>query len=108
MFDQEFVKQFAELVSNAVMATIPGLRIAPRLIGHEQAGEYTGVSVEAMSAHVRASDEHGRRCHIAYRDTAGPLRLMVAAVRVPPQGREFDHDGFQATVSGNAVRRRPW
>lgn len=107
MFDQEFVKQFAELVSNAVMATIPGLRIAPRLIGHEQAGEYTGVSVEAMSAHVRASDAHGRRCHIAYRDTAGLLRLVVAATWVP-QGRELEDDGFQAAVSRRAVRRRPW
>jgi hypothetical protein len=107
MFDQEFVKQFAGPGSNAVMATIPGLRIAPRLIGHEQAGEYTGVSVEAMSAHVRASDAHGRRCHIAYRDTAGPLRLVVAATWVP-QGRELEDDGFQAAVSRRAVRRRPW
>jgi hypothetical protein len=53
MFDQEFVNQFAELVSNAVMAKMPGPRIAPRYMDYEQAGEYIGVSAEAIRAYVR-------------------------------------------------------
>jgi hypothetical protein len=53
MFDQEFVKQFAELVSNAVVAKMPAPRIAPRYMDYEQAGEYVGVSAEAIRAYVR-------------------------------------------------------
>jgi len=53
MFDQEFVNQFAELVSNAVIAKMPGPRIAPRYMDYEQAGEYIGVSAEAIRAYVR-------------------------------------------------------
>ena len=53
MFDQEFVNQFAELVSNAVIAKMPGPRIAPRYVDYEQAGEYIGVSAEAILAYVR-------------------------------------------------------
>lgn len=53
MFDQEFVKQFAELVSNAVIAKMPGPRIAPRYMDYEQVAEYIGVSAEAIRAYVR-------------------------------------------------------
>jgi hypothetical protein len=53
MFDQEFVKQFAELVSNAVIAKMPGPRIVPRYMDYEQAGEYSGVSGEAIRSYVR-------------------------------------------------------
>ena len=55
MFDQEFVKQFAELVSNAVIAKMPGPRIAPRYMDYEQAGEYIGVSAEAIRAYTKAA-----------------------------------------------------
>ena len=53
MFDQEFVKQIAGLGSTAVMAELPGPRIAPRYMDYEQAGEYIGVSAEAIRAYVR-------------------------------------------------------
>ena len=53
MFDQEFVKQFAGLGSTAVMAELPGLRIAPRFMDYEQAGEYIGVSGEAIRAYAK-------------------------------------------------------
>jgi hypothetical protein len=53
MFNQEFVNQVAELVSNAVIAKMPGPRIAPRYMDYEHAGEYIGVSAEAIRAYVR-------------------------------------------------------
>ena len=53
MFDQQFVNQLAELVSNAVIAKMPGPRIAPRYMDYEQAGEYIGVSAEAIRAYMR-------------------------------------------------------
>jgi len=53
MFDQEFVKQLAEVVSNAVVAKMPAPRIAPRYMDYVQAGEYMGVSAEAIRAYVR-------------------------------------------------------
>ena len=53
MFDQQFVNQLAELVSNAVIAKMPGPRIAPRYMDYEQAGEYLGVSAEAIRSYVR-------------------------------------------------------
>ena len=53
MFDQQFVNQLAELVSNAVIAKMPGPRIAPRYMDYEQAGEYIGVSGEAIRAYAK-------------------------------------------------------
>jgi hypothetical protein len=108
MFDQEFVKQFAGLGSTAVMAELPGLRIAPRFMDYEQAGEYIGVPAQAIRAHARTNDVHGLRCHVEYRGGVGRMSLVVAAVRAVPTCREFDHDGFQTAASRNAVRRWPW
>jgi hypothetical protein len=108
MFDQEFVKQFAGPGSNAAMAEMPVQRTAPRYMDFEQAGEDIGVPAEATRACVRAGNACGLRCHVEYRGGVGRVSLVVAAVRVPPQGRELDHDGFHATVSGSALRRRPW
>lgn len=53
MFDKEFVEQFAELISNAVVAKMPAPRIAPRYMDYVQAGEYMGVSAEAIRAYGR-------------------------------------------------------
>ncbi len=53
MFDQEFVKQFADLVSSAVVAKMPASRVAPRYMDYQQAGEYIGVSAEAIRAYGR-------------------------------------------------------
>src|SRR5664280_2024799 len=108
MFDQEFVKQTAGLGSTAVMAELPGPRIAPRFMDSEQAGEYIGVPAEAIRARVRAGNACGLLCHVEHRGWLGRVSLVVAAVRVPPTGREFDHDGFQTAASRNAVRRWPW
>ena len=108
MFDQEFVKQFAGLGSNAVMAEMPVPRTAPRYMDYEQAGEHIGVPVEAIRACVRAGNACGLRLQFEYRGGVDRVSLVVAAVRVPPTGREFDHDGFQTAASRNAVRRRPW
>ena len=108
MFDQEFVKQIAGLGSTAVMAELPGPRIAPRFMDSEQAGEYIGVPAEAIGACVRAGNACGLRLQVEYRGGVDRVSLVVAAVRVPPTGREFDHDGFQTAASRNAVRRRPW
>jgi hypothetical protein len=108
MFDQEFVKQFAGLGSNAVMAEMPVPRTAPRYMDYEQAGEHIGVPVEAMRACVRAGNACGLRLQVEYRGGVGRVSLVVAAVRVPPTGREFDHDGFHAVVSMTTRRRRPW
>lgn len=108
MFDQEFVKQFAGLGSNVVMAEMPGPRTAPRYMDYEQAGEYIGVPAEAVRGCARAGNAFGSRCHVEYRGGVGRVSLVVLAVRVPPTGREFDHDGFQAVVSRTTLRRRPW
>jgi hypothetical protein len=107
MFDREFVKQFAGLGSNAAMADMPVPRTAPRYIDYEQAGEYIGVPVEAIRACVRAGNACGLRLQVEYCAGVGRLSLVVAATWVP-QGRELEDDGFQAAVSRNAVRRRPW
>ena len=53
MFSQEFVKQFAEAVSTAIIAKMPGPRIAPRYMTYEQAGQYIGGSAEAIRAYIR-------------------------------------------------------
>ena len=108
MFDQEFVKQFAGPGSNAVMAEMPVQRTAPRYVDYEQAGEYIGVPAEAIRACVRAGNACGLLCHVDYRGGMGPLSLVLAAVRVAPTCREFDHDGFQTAASRNVVRRWPW
>jgi|ERR1017187_1653904 hypothetical protein len=109
MFDQEFVKQFAGLGSNAAMAKMPVPRTAPRYMDYEQAGEYIRrVPVEAIRACVRARSACGLRLQVEYRGGVGRVSLVVAAVRVPPTGREFDHDGVHAVVSMTTRRRRPW
>ena|ERR1019366_4704915 len=107
MFDQEFVKQFAELGSNAIMAKVPGPRIASYCMDNEHAGECTEISTEAIRAHHRADNAHGLRCHGEYR--GGMCRSWVVVVAAwGTLGREFEDDGFHATVSGRAVRRWPW
>jgi hypothetical protein len=53
MFNQEFVQQFAKVISDAIIAKMPGPRIAPRYMDYEQAGEYIGVSAEAIRAYIR-------------------------------------------------------
>jgi hypothetical protein len=53
MFNQEFVQQFAKVVSDAIIAKMPGPRIAPRYMDYEQAGDYIGVSAEAIRAYIR-------------------------------------------------------
>jgi hypothetical protein len=107
MFDQEIVKQSAELGSNAIVAKVPGPRIAPHFLDNEHAGTCDEISAEAIRAHTRTNDVHGLRCHVAYRDGVGRMSLVVAATWVPTC-REFDHDDFQAAASTNAVRRWPW
>ena len=106
MFDQEIVKQSAELGSNAIVAKVPGPRIAPHLLDNEHAGKCDEISPEAIRAHTRTNDVHGLRCHVEYRGGVGRVSLVVAATW-GPQGRELDDD-FQAAASTNAVRRWPW
>src|ERR1035438_7235779 len=108
MFDQEFVKQFSELGSNAIVAKVPGPRIASHYIDNEHAGKCSEISTDAIRAHARTNDVNGLLCHVEYRGGVGRMSLVVAAVRVPPTGREFDHDGFHAAVSMTTRRRRPW
>jgi hypothetical protein len=107
MFDQEFVKQFAELGSNAIMAKVPGPRIASHYMDNEHAGKCNEISTEAIRDHAPTNDVNGLRCHVEYRGGVGRVSLVVAAVRVPT-GREFDHDRFHAVVSMTTRRRRPW
>lgn len=106
MFDQEYVKPFAELGSNAMMAEVPGSGIASRYMDDEHAGKRNEIFLEAICAHARTNDAHGLRCHLEYRDGVGRMSLVVAATW-GPQGRELKDD-FQAAVSRNAVRRWPW
>ena len=107
MFDQEFVKQFAELGSNAIMAKVPGPRIASHYMDNEHAGKCNEISTKAIRDHAPTNDVNGLRCHVEYRGRVGRMSLVVAATWVSA-GREFDHDGFQTAASRNAVRRRPW
>jgi hypothetical protein len=102
------VKQFAGLGSDAVMAEVPGPRIASHYMDNEHAGKCNEVSAEAIRARVRAGNACGLRCHVEHRGWLGRVSLVVAAVRVPPTGREFNHDGFHAVVSMTTQRRRPW
>ena len=106
MFDQELVKQFAELGSNAIMAKVPGPRIASHYMGNEHAGKCNEISTKAIRDHARTKDVNGLRCHVEYRGGVCRMALVVAATW-GPQGRESDDD-FQAAASSNAVRRWPW
>ena len=53
MFNPEFIKHFADVVSQAILAKMPAPRIAPRYMHYDQAGEYIGVSAEAIRAYIR-------------------------------------------------------
>ena len=107
MFDQEIVKQSAELGSKAIMAKVPGPRIASHYMGNEHAGKCNEISTKAIRDHARTKDVNGLRCHVEYRGGVGRMSLVVAATWVSTC-REFDHDGFQTAASRNAVRRWPW
>ena len=107
MFDQEFVKQFAGLGSDAVMAEVPGPRIASHYMDNEHAGKCNEISTEAIRDHAPTNDVNGLRCHVEYRGGVGRVSLVVAAVRVPT-GRECDQDRSPAVVSMTTRRRRPW
>jgi hypothetical protein len=107
MFDREFVKQSAELGSDAVMAEVPGPKTASRYIDNEHAGQFNEISPEAMRAHARTNDVNGLRYLVEYRGGVGRMSLVVATTW-GPQDHEFDRDGSQTAASRNAVRRRPW
>ena len=105
MFDQELVKQFAELGSNAIMAKVPGPQTASHHMDSEHAGKCNEISTEAIRAHDRADNAHGLRCHCEYRGGMGRSWAEVVAAW-GTLGRELEDDGFHATAS--ALRRRPW
>ena len=107
MFDQEFVKQFAELGSNAIMAKVPGPQTASHHMDNEHAGKCNEISTEAIRAHAPTNDVNGLRCHVEYHGGVGRMSLVMAATWVPT-GREFDHDGFHKAAGRNAVRGWPW
>jgi excisionase family DNA binding protein len=53
VFSAEFTEALAAAVAAKLPSTISGSRIAPRYLSYDQAGEYIGVSAEAVRAYVR-------------------------------------------------------
>jgi hypothetical protein len=53
MFDQEFIRQIGEVLEGILAARLQSPKILPRYMDYAQAGDYIGVSQEAVRAYVK-------------------------------------------------------